>query len=553
MSEDPFRLIGTVLAGVFQVQSVIGEGGFAVVYRAHHTGFRAPVALKCLKMPEGLSEEAKLKFRAQFQGEAEMLFKLSASISTVVRPLHIDSVVAPNGAFMPFIALEWLEGENLDEMFERRNARQLPQLSLEGVVHMLGPVANALARAHRFPTAEGPVAIVHRDIKPENIFMATVAGEQVVKILDFGIAKAKSVASQAIGHVSQSQDLNSFTPAYGSPEQWVPKRYGQTGPWTDVWGLALTIVELSIGRSVMEGDQGAIMGTVLDPQRRPSPRTEGLQVTDAVEAVFLKGLAVDPRERYSDVGVFWRDLRAALSATPSGQPGPVASAKDWVDATVPGQALQAQVKPSQVSQAAMGQHNLLADEEETAGGIELDVPESDQAKTRGAAGNAGHGKPDVSNEAAGAAARGAFAAGLSAGRSPPEGVPPQNYAPVVAPAEAPLELKNPSFPDQSPLPHFSSHPGASAGTRPSPALEADARRGTYDSGFERERGTFLVRFMVPIACVVGGIALALIDQAYARSAGGRTLSLGIIKLSWLAIPLVLGGISLGIVRIVKRD
>ena len=159
---------------------------------------------------------------------------------------------------------------------------------------------------------DGPISIVHRDLKPENIFVANVAGEQVIKILDFGIGKAKSVASQVAGRASQSHSqLTSFTPAYGAPEQWVPKRFGQTGPWTDVWGLALTTVEVLAARPIIDGDQAAMMGTVLDPARRPTPRTEGLVVSDEVEAVFARALALDPRDRYADAGAFWNDLLPA--------------------------------------------------------------------------------------------------------------------------------------------------------------------------------------------------------------------------------------------------
>jgi serine/threonine-protein kinase len=115
------------------------------------------------------------------------------------------------------------------------------------------------------------------------------------------------------GRASQTQSaFSSFTPAYGAPEQWVPKRYGQTGPWTDVWGLALTMVEIMAGRTVIDGDQAGMMGTVLDPKRRPTPQNEGLDVSDAVEAVFRRALAVDPRDRYPDAGAFWADLVQTL-------------------------------------------------------------------------------------------------------------------------------------------------------------------------------------------------------------------------------------------------
>jgi eukaryotic-like serine/threonine-protein kinase len=313
MTEDVFGILGTTVAGAFQVEAVVAEGGFGVVYRAYHSGFRAPVALKCLKVPQQLSAEQEAQFLEQFRAEAELLFRLSASIPTVVRPLHVDAMSLPDGRFVPYMALEWLEGETLEAIAQRRKAEGSPPIPLKKLVRMLTPVARALERAHNYQGPTGPISIVHRDLKPENIFVANVAGEEVVKILDFGIGKAKSMASQVAGRASQTQSaFSSFTPAYGAPEQWVPKRYGQTGPWTDVWGLALTMVEILAGRNVIDGDQAAMMGTALDPKRRPTPKSEGLDVSEAVEAVFARALALDPRERYAEAGQFWTELIAAL-------------------------------------------------------------------------------------------------------------------------------------------------------------------------------------------------------------------------------------------------
>ena len=313
MADDVFGIVGSVIAGTYQVERVVAEGGFGVVYRAHHVGFRAPVALKCLKIPQQLGSEHQAEFLEQFRAEAELLFRLSASIPTVVRPLHVDAVTLDNGTFVPFMALEWLEGETLEAVVERRKAQGLAPLSLKKLVLMLTPVARALERAHNFMGPDGPISVVHRDMKPENIFIANVAGDEIPKILDFGIGKAKSVASQVAGRASQTHSaFSSFTPAYGAPEQWVPKRFGQSGPWTDVWGLALTLVEVMAGRTIIDGDHAGMMGTVLDPTRRPTPRNEGIRVSDDVEAIFERALAVDPRERYPDAGKFWNDLVQAV-------------------------------------------------------------------------------------------------------------------------------------------------------------------------------------------------------------------------------------------------
>jgi eukaryotic-like serine/threonine-protein kinase len=317
MAEDVFGIVGSVIAGAYHVEAVVAEGGFGVVYRAHHGGFRAPVALKLLKVPPQSSEQ-QAAFLELFRAEAELSFRLSASIPTVVRPLHVDAFTALDGSFVPYIVLEWLDGVTLDALIKLRNRQGLAPIPLRKLVRLLTPVARALERAHNFSGPEGCVSIVHRDLKPENIFVAQVAGEEVVKILDFGIGKVKSAASQVAGRMSQDgQAPTAFTPAYGAPEQWAPKHFGQTGPWTDVWGLALCLVEALVGRPVIDGDPAAMMGTTLDPQRRPTPRTEGVALPDAAEAVFARALALDPRARPRDAGVFWNELLAALQVPDS--------------------------------------------------------------------------------------------------------------------------------------------------------------------------------------------------------------------------------------------
>lgn len=316
MTEDAFGIVGTVIASAYHVESVVAEGGFGTVYRAHHGGFRAPVALKCLRLPPGLLTNERRLFLESFRAEAELLFRLSASIPTVVRPLHVDAFTAADGRFVPYLVLEWLEGHTLDALIRKRHADGQAPFPLKKLVRLLTPVARALERAHHFQGPDGLVSVIHRDLKPENIFVANVAGEEVIKLLDFGLGKAKSMVSQVAGRASQGGGgIATFTPAYGSPEQWAPKRYGQTGPWTDVWGLALTLTEALVGRPVIDGDPAAIMGTVLDPARRPTPGNEGVIVSKEVERVFSKALALDPRERYADAGEFWNELLASARIT----------------------------------------------------------------------------------------------------------------------------------------------------------------------------------------------------------------------------------------------
>ena len=315
MTTDVFGIVGSVQAGTYRVECVVAEGGFGVVYRAFHESFRAPVALKCLKVPMQMAPEHQAEFLEKFRAEGELLFRLSAALPAVVRPLHVDAFTTPDGTFVPYMALEWLTGQTLTQFVEERAAAGLPPLAVGELFDLLGPVALALGRAHHFATDTGVVSIVHRDLKPDNLFIAVVHGERAVKILDFGIAKARSAATQMVGRQSQHKSqLVAFSPGFAAPEQWLPKRFGQTGPWTDVYSLAQTMVEVMRGRTHPEGEPGDLMTLAIDEKRRPTPRMRGLGVTDAVEAVFERALAVDPRHRYADAREFWSDLALALGA-----------------------------------------------------------------------------------------------------------------------------------------------------------------------------------------------------------------------------------------------
>jgi serine/threonine-protein kinase len=303
---DPFGIAGTTQARFFRVEKAVAEGGFGVVYRAYHEVFRAPVALKCLKVPDSLSEDKREAFLEKFRSEAELLFRLSAALPEIVRPLQFG--VLDTKAFVPFMALEWLEGQTLEKVTQDR------PLKLSEAIDLLTPVARALARAHHFTDAAGSttIAIIHRDMKPENVFVARIDGERRVKILDFGIARVRADVGAMAGRQTQGEVVNAFSPGYAAPEQWHPESFGGTGPWTDVYGFALTMTQALIGAPPIQGDLTAMMGGALNPTWRPTPRTKGAKVPDAAEQAFARALAVDPKQRTQSIESFWTQLETAI-------------------------------------------------------------------------------------------------------------------------------------------------------------------------------------------------------------------------------------------------
>lgn len=535
MAEDVFGIVGTMQGGSFRVERVVAEGGFAVVYRAHHEAFRAPVALKCLKMPGTLSQKQQAEFLEKFRAEGELLFRLSATIPNVVRPLHVGALETQDGTFAPFIALEWLEGQTFDALLAARRRDQLRPLSLKKAVRLLTPVAHALDRAHHFPGPEGELAILHRDLKPENVFIARVHGEEIAKILDFGIGKVKSTATQIVGKQSaRVEELAAFTPAYGAPEQWLPKRFGQTGTWTDVWGLAITLVEAVCGQSPIDGDSAAMLGQAVDEQRRPTPGNEGVEVSPQTEGVFTKALAVDPKHRYHDVGVFWRELEASLGLSsthivadtprvdPRREAGSAAPRTEWMSGrgvaapgARPGSAAAAGAEAQPTAPAAPEVPDLVLDSP---------APSAPNAKRAPA--------PRVTVSKAGSP-------GGPAGPQTPLSYM-GNVLDDLSEDEFGLSQSNQVLTTESRGLSGVGLSGAEpARRRPPPVAPPPLRAAT--AGYREH-------LRLPVQLVLVGIAVAAADVAYAEVAG-ELFRVGPVRPIWLAGGLVLVGLLMGTMRL----
>ena len=311
MIEDPLGLVGTKIDDKYEVESVVGEGGFAIVYRAKHLIFKRNVAIKAFRALADYSEAERDSLLQAFIQEGALLADLSERSAAIVQARDFGTLTTAKGEWVPYMVLEWLEGAALDAVIERDLGEGAPPRTLEATVALLEPVAEALALAHRR-------GVAHRDVKPANIFViGEPRGDATVKLLDFGIAKVVQDAQKAAGSFNKtSGQVTSFTPAYGAPEQF-DRTHGATGPWTDVFALALVATEVLTHRAPLQGDTFVQLGFASgNPAKRPTPRTLGASISDEVEAVFAKALAVRCEERYAGAGEFWNALREALHMKP---------------------------------------------------------------------------------------------------------------------------------------------------------------------------------------------------------------------------------------------
>jgi serine/threonine protein kinase len=265
---------GSVVAGRYEILDRISEGGMATVFRARRIADGEIVALKVL--------------REQFAGDVEFVTRFEREAKAVSELLHPHMVrVYDSGAdgAVRFIAMEYVEGENLKE-YIRRHGRLAPERALE----IAAQVCDALEYAH----AHG---IVHRDIKPQNILLTR---DGRVKVTDFGIARA--ISSATITHTGTV--LGSVQ--YLSPEQ---ARGAAVGPSTDIYSLGVVLYEMVTGALPFEGDTPITTALAHVHQPPPPPRTLVPTLPVRVEGIILFALAKSPARRYRSPGEMRGDLR----------------------------------------------------------------------------------------------------------------------------------------------------------------------------------------------------------------------------------------------------
>lgn len=221
---------GDLVQGRYRIERELGRGGMGIVLGARDEMLGRPVALKVV-LPKMLRSSEAVD---RFSNEARSLAQLESP--NVVRVLDFGTFSEPPAcAGLPFMALEFLRGEDLFTTLAREGA-----MAPARVVRYALQACAGLAAAH----ARG---IIHRDLKPENLFLAIEPdGNERLKVLDFGIARSHSRRALTRGH------LGVGSPGYMSPEQ--VEGTGEVDARTDIWGLGVVMYELLSHRPAFFGD-----------------------------------------------------------------------------------------------------------------------------------------------------------------------------------------------------------------------------------------------------------------------------------------------------------
>jgi serine/threonine protein kinase/ABC-type branched-subunit amino acid transport system substrate-binding protein len=319
--DDPLGLVGTLLERKYRVDARVAEGGFGVVYAGQHIGLAKPLAIKVLKCGPELSAAERAQMVAQFLEEARLVARLRHPAVVGVSDAGI-TVTERHPEGVPWIVMEWLDGETLARDLARRRARGEPGRTRDETMALLRPVIEAMAEAH-------DAGIAHRDLTPNNLMLVPGRRSPPVRVLDFGIAKVMHAEAAApSGSTTTDSAVRAFCPAYAAPEQLTGRR---TGPWTDVHALGLLFTEVLCGhRGPAVDEVDAQYRAALDP-RRPTPATLGVDV-GSWEAILARALALNPRDRYASAG----ELLAAFDGGRLAEPvHPVAAPEPGVDPEAP--------------------------------------------------------------------------------------------------------------------------------------------------------------------------------------------------------------------------
>jgi len=262
---------GLVLAERYHLESKIGEGGFGTVYRAQHLGLQHPVAVKILNARTSATPDA----IARFQREGIMACRVQHPNAVSI----YDFGVTPGGT--AYLVMELLVGHALD-----KELAQHGKLTPARCAEILIPICEVLSVAH----ADG---IIHRDLKPPNIFLHQARQGEVVKVVDFGIAKLMDIPS---GDAATTQGLFAGTPNYMAPERLSDDPYDGR---SDMYGLGVMAYEMLCGRVPFQPKDSNFMALIMmHLQTEPPPVREiNPEVPEAVEAVVMQALRKEPEQR----------------------------------------------------------------------------------------------------------------------------------------------------------------------------------------------------------------------------------------------------------------
>jgi serine/threonine protein kinase len=290
--------VGATIDGKFRLLRCVGEGGIGRVYEAQQLALRKRVAFKLLHRHFVRDGDVRQRFRHEAHAASRLTHPNSVTT--------LDCGVTPGG--VPFIVSDLVEGRSLRTLLAQQG-----RLAASRAREITVQVCDFLEAMH-------DANMIHRDIKPDNICLVPLkGGGEQVKVLDFGLAKILDPLRRDRQPHTRGGTL-AGTPAYMAPEQVQGRAMDAR---TDLYALAVVLYEMLTGRGPFDASS-PLESAALHLTTRPPPpaaRWPELGLPNAIDAVLMRALEVEPERRYGSAA----ELRAAVARALSGRDRPGAA------------------------------------------------------------------------------------------------------------------------------------------------------------------------------------------------------------------------------------
>jgi predicted Ser/Thr protein kinase len=272
-------MVGETFSDRYELEELVGTGGMSSVYRAHDRLLERTVALKVLHHQYTGDEEYVERFRRE-----------ARSVATLSHPNIVTVIDRGEHEGRQFIVFEFVEGENLKRLIERRGPAPVTT-ALE--------LAMQIARGLSFAHQQG---LIHRDVKPQNVLMN---GDGQAKVTDFGIARSLDVK-----HGMTQTGTVLGTSDYIAPEQAQGQRVDEH---TDVYSLGVVLYEMLLNEVPFPGENFVAVAMRHINEEPPSIREKRPDVPPRGEAAVHRAMAKDPQARFQTMAEFCQELEACLA------------------------------------------------------------------------------------------------------------------------------------------------------------------------------------------------------------------------------------------------